>query len=195
MCKIFIASDKSRAVLDVLVEFALQNSPLYAVFTYHILRAYQFQEKKKDNWAFIKCIFKQLCMDDPIPVHKACDKDPDTIRKMINISGDLVYFSAIDRIWGGDYVRIKSYRRELSHWLNEIEYSDIRQNDNKEYDQEVKLDKKTFINFAEKIIVIDSSTSEKGKNLVILDTLRHASKAADKDHFKLLCARYDKLIQ
>ena len=40
-----------------------------------------------------------------------------------------------------------------------------------------------------------NTKSEKGKNLVILDTIRHASKTVDKFYFKLLCERYNKLIR
>ena len=195
MCKTFVVSDRSRAVLDVLVEFALQNSPKYAIFTYHILRAYQFQERKEDNWVFIQCMFEQLRMDKPAAVHKARSVSPDEIRKMVKLSEDLIYFSAIDRIWGGDYVRIKSYRRELSHWLNEMKYSDANQNLIKEDYRPLSLNQKSFINFAEKIIVNKTTKSEKGKNLVILDAIRYASKNVDKIHFRLLCERYNKLIR
>ena len=195
MCKIFIVSDRSRAVLDVLVEFALQNSPKYAVFTYHILRAYQFQERKEDNWIFIQCMFEQLRMEKPAAVHKACSASPDEIRKMVNLSVDLLYFSAIDRIWSGDYVRIKGYRRELSHWLNEMKDFGGNQNLTKEDYRSFSFNKKSFISLAEKIIVNKNTKSEKGKNLVILDTIRHASKTVDKFYFKLLCERYNKLIR
>ena len=54
---IFIVSDYSRAAFDILAELALQDSPRNAIFIYHLLRAFQFQQIKDDNWTFIKCIF------------------------------------------------------------------------------------------------------------------------------------------
>ena len=35
-------------------------------------------------------------------------------------SDDIILYSAISRIWSGDYVRISGYKRELSYWLSEI---------------------------------------------------------------------------
>ena len=69
------------------------------------------------------------------------------------------------------------------------------QNLTKEDYRPFSLNKKSFISLAEKIIVNKNTKSEKGKNLVILDTIRHASKTVDKFYFKLLCERYNKLIR
>jgi hypothetical protein len=54
MAKIFLASDRSRATMDALAESALQDTKRNGIFIYHLLRAYQFQERKTDNWVFYK---------------------------------------------------------------------------------------------------------------------------------------------
>ena len=50
-------------------------------------------------------------------------------------------------------MRIKGYRRELSHWLNEMKDFGGNQNLTKEDYRPFSLNKKSFISLAEKIIV------------------------------------------
>ena len=113
--KNIFASDRSRATLDTLSELALQNSPTNVIFVYHLLRSYQFQEKKNDNWTFINCIFEQMFRGLE-PAHNPTGNSETIKDKVIN-SGDIVYYSAIKNIWDGDYVRSGGFRRELSYWL------------------------------------------------------------------------------
>ena len=47
LADIFIASDRSRGAFDALASLALQDCPQNALYVYHILRAYQFQERRK----------------------------------------------------------------------------------------------------------------------------------------------------
>ena len=58
--KTFMASDRSRGTMDAFAELALQDCERSAIFIFHLLRAYQFQEVKEDNWAFTKCILEWL---------------------------------------------------------------------------------------------------------------------------------------
>ena len=44
----------------------------------------------------------------------------ETIKDKVIKSGDIVYFSAIENLWNGSYVRSRGYRRELSYWLSKI---------------------------------------------------------------------------
>ena len=121
MSKIFLASDRSRATLDTLTELALQSTPKHAIFIYHLLRSYQFQESKNENWTFIKCVFEQIRSNGLENVHAAKDITPDEIRQNVIQNGDIVYYSAIENIWNGEYVRIRGYKRELSYWLSKMD--------------------------------------------------------------------------
>ena len=60
LADIFIASDQSRGAFDALAGLALQDCPQNALFVYHILRAYQFQERKEDNWTFTCSLFNYI---------------------------------------------------------------------------------------------------------------------------------------
>ena len=60
LAEIFLASDQSRGAFDAIAELALQDCPQNALFVYHILRAYQFQERKEDNWTFTCSLFNYL---------------------------------------------------------------------------------------------------------------------------------------
>ena len=60
LAEIFLASDQSRGAFDAIAELALQNCPQNALFVYHILRAYQFQERKDDNWTFTCSLFNYI---------------------------------------------------------------------------------------------------------------------------------------
>ena len=55
----------------------------------------------------------------PIPdAHKPSAITPADIKKRIIQFGDVKLFSAVERLWKGDYVRKGSYRRELSYWCH-----------------------------------------------------------------------------
>ena len=180
MSKTFLASDRSRATLDTLSELALQNSPANAIFVYHLLRSYQFQEKKNDNWAFINCIFEQIKFRGLEPAHSATKVTPESIKDKVMDSGDIVYYSAIKNIWNGDYVRSRGYRRELSYWLSKI---DLEQTLNDKQSLRFLSDhkaEKSFITYAKEIINNDNKTkNQKTKELVTLEALRSILKTID----------------
>ena len=60
LAEIFLASVRSRGTFDALAELALQDCPQNALSVYHILRAYQFQERKEDNWTFTCSLFNYI---------------------------------------------------------------------------------------------------------------------------------------
>ena len=173
MSKTFLASDGSRATLDTLSELALQNSPTNAIFVYHLLRSYQFQEKKNDNWTFIKCIFEQMKLRGLEPAHSPSKVTPETIKDEVIKSGDIVYFSAIENLWNGSYVRSRGYRRELSYWLSKLgpeqTIKDIQIHRNLLKNQS----QKSFIMIAKEIISNDGKTkNQKAQELVSLEAVR-----------------------
>ena len=180
MSKTFLASDRSRATLDTLSELALQNSPTTAIFVYHLLRSYQFQEKKNDNWTFINCIFEQIKFRGLEPAHSPTKVTPETIKDKVINSGDIVYYSAIKNIWNGDYVRSRGYRRELSYWLSKIDLEQtIKDKQGPRYLLTHKVEK-SFTAYAKEIINNDSKTkNQKAKELVTLEAVRSILKTID----------------
>ena len=180
MSKTFLASDRSRATLDTLSELALQNSPTNAIFVYHLLRSYQFQEKKNDNWTFINCIFEQIKSRGLESAHSPTKVTPETIKDKVINSGDIVYYSAIKNIWNGDYVRSRGFRRELSYWLSKIDLEQtIKEKQGPRYLLTQKVEK-SFIAYAKEIINKDSKTkNQKAKELVTLEAVRSILKTID----------------
>lgn len=180
MSKTFLASDGSRATLDTLSELALQNSPNNAIFVYHLLRSYQFQEKKNDNWIFIKCIFEQIKLRGLEPVHSPSRVTPETIKDEVIKSGDIVYFSAIENLWNGSYVRSRGYRRELSYWLSKIGLEKTIE-DKQTFRNLLKNRSETsFIMIAKEIISNDGKTKiQKAQELVNLEAVRSILKTID----------------
>ena len=173
LSKTFIASDRSRATFDTLVELALQNSPSSAVFIYHLLRGYQFQERKDDNWTFVNCAFEQVKFHGLGPVHSKTDFKPEIVKDLIKKSGDFVYFSAIENIWNGDYVRSRGYRRELSYWLSKIELSS-NENSKIQLSDFLRIkNNKSYTTLAKEIVNDPAKTkNQKAKDLVILESIR-----------------------
>ena len=117
--KTFMASDRSRGTMDAFAELALQDCERSAIFIFHLLRAYQFQEIKEDNWAFTKCILEWLRGKALPQPHDQADSSPSEVHDLVIESGDLSLLGAVSRLWEGDYVRIRGYQREISHWCSQ----------------------------------------------------------------------------
>jgi len=193
MSKTFLASDRSRATLDTLIELALQNAPTHAIFTYHILRSYQFQESKNENWAFIKCVFEQISSNGLDNAHASIETSPRDIRENVIQNGDIVYFSAINNIWNGEYVRIRGYKRELSYWLSKIT---LKRSSKIEmlYDHFLKdQENLSFTMIAQEIIKKEKTQQEKAQDLVILEAVRSLSKKTNNQEISYLGSRYNHL--
>jgi len=194
MSKTFLASDRSRATLDTLTELALQSAPRNAVFIYHLLRSYQFQPNKNDNWAFIKCVFDQIKLHGLDNAHNSVKIAPDNLKQSIIKTGDIVYFSAIENIWYGDYVRMRGYRRELSYWLSKIKLNESVSNELIDGHFLKDNENSSFIVFAEKIINNEKTQNEKAQDLVILEAVRSICKNIDQKGFSNMCSRFNHLM-
>ena len=180
MSKTFLASDRSRATLDTLSELALQNSPTNVIFVYHLLRSYQFQEKKNDNWTFINCIFEQIKFRGLEPAHSSTKVTPETIKDEVIKSGDIVYFSAIENLWNGSYVRSRGYRRELSYWLGKIGLEQTTKDKQISRNLLKNRSETSFIMIAKEIISNDGKTKiQKAQELVNLEAVRSILKTID----------------
>ena len=195
MSKTFIASDRSRATFDTLAELALQSAPKNALFIYHILRGYQFQEIKDDTWTFIKCVFDQINKNRLDNAHEPVVITPDDIKQKIIETGDVIYFSAIERIWNGGYVRSRGYRRELSYWLSEIHFNEtgITKMINDHF--LIDLNKRSYINFSERIINKERTKNKKAEDLVTLEAIRYLCKNIDKNGLMNIGSRFNQLTK
>ena len=188
----FIASDHSRGTFDTLAELALQDSPKNALFVYHILRAYQFQENNNDNWIFVRCIFKQISNYKLKPPHDQKDIDPSIILDRVVESGDILLYSSLKRIWEADYVRSRGYNREISYWLSKITF-DKPQIVNKSFYQK-DLNRYSFISLAENIIEKGNSKDQISMGLVTLEALRSMMKNSNEKQKRSLIARHSNLF-
>lgn len=192
---IFTASDNSRGVLDIMAELALQDTDRNVLFIFHLLRAFQFQAIRRDNWTYIKCILDYLT-DSVFPnPHNFSKKTPIDVKDEMIQSGDLSLFSAVERLWYGDYVRIRGYRRELSHWCIQVigSVSDPVDGNLDHWLVSGNYGRK-FIKLAETIIQSEKSKSKIVNQLVILESVRALSKTASKEQLAILGARMDQLV-
>ena len=193
MFKIFSASDKSRSILDTLVDLALQNTPENVLFVYHLLRGFQFREKKSDSWVFIKCLYLQIKLNGIGKAHDSVEIIPDIIKKKVIQDGNIITFSAIQNIWNGDYVKIRSYRRELSYWLNEMRFDESIETNLIDNHFLTNLNNQFYIGLAEKIINQKISISQKATSLVTLEAIRSITKNIDDKSFRYLGSRFNYL--
>jgi len=192
--KTFIASDRSRGTMDAFAELGLQDCKRNAIFIFHLLRAYQFQEVKDDNWVFTKCILEWLCGQVLPEPHSQTDSSPIEVHNMMIKSGDLSLFGAISRLWDGDYVRIRGYQREMSYWCSQNNFTTLNIEPNLNH-WLLKDKKRKFIHEAESIVQSQKSQSVKANKLVILDAVRSLLKTTSPTQFGILGARLDQLIR
>jgi hypothetical protein len=192
--KTFMASDRSRGTMDAFAELALQDCEKSAIFIFHLLRAYQFQEVKEDNWAFTKCILEWMRVK-PLPEpHDQTDSSPSDVHDLMIESGDLSLLGAVSRLWEGDYVRIRGYQREISHWCSQSFFTTLNIKPSLNH-WLLKDKKRKFIHEAETIVKSQMSQSEKANALVILEAVRSLLKTVSPTKFGILGARLDQLIR
>ena len=188
IAELFIASDQSRGTFDFLAELALQDCPSNVLFIYHILRAYQFQANKDDNWVFTLAIFYQIYNKVLPKPHKGANFEPNGLLNQVIKNGDLVLYAAMKRIWESEYVRIRGYKREISYWLSKINFHQL-ENINKDFKIE-NFNKNSFISITENFLKSKNITEQKLKALVTLEALRSIMKNIDKKQYKLLLSRF-----
>lgn len=191
--KTFMASDRSRGTMDAFAELALQDCEKSAIFIFHLLRAYQFQEVKEDNWAFTKCILEWMRVK-PLPEpHDQTDSSPSDVHDLMIESGDLSLLGAVSRLWEGDYVRIRGYQREISHWCSQSFFTTLNIKPSLNH-WLLKDKKRKFIHEAETIVKSQMSQSEKANALVILEAVRSLLKTASPTQFGILGTRVDQFL-
>ena len=188
LAEIFLASDQSRGAFDAIAELALQDCPQNALFVYHILRAYQFQERKEDNWTFTCSLFNYI-KNKKLPQPHSPEKiNLEILWNDIIHSGDIVLFSAMYRILKDSYTRSSGYNREISYWLSKTNFSKQKRSINK--NQVIVQKSISFIFLAEKIISIEKPESQKLMDIITLEALRSMMKKSDANTFETLVSRF-----
>ena len=188
LAEIFLASDQSRGAFDAIAELALQDCPQNALFVYHILRAYQFQERKEDNWTFTCSLFNCIKNKKLPQPHRPEKINLEILWNDIIHSGDVVLFSAMYRILKDNYTRSSGYNREISYWLSKTNFSKQR----KSMKRTQLIDQKSisFILLAEKIISMEKPASQKLIDIITLEALRSIMKKCDANTFETLISRF-----
>ena len=188
LAEIFLASDQSRGAFDAIAELALQDCPQNALFVYHILRAYQFQERKEDNWTFTCSLFNCI-KNKKLPQPHSPEKiNLEILWNDIIHSGDVVLFSAMYRILKDNYTRSSGYNREISYWLSKTNFS--KQKKSMERTQLIVQKSISFILLAEKIISMEKPESQKLIDIITLEALRSIMKKSDANTFETLVSRF-----
>ena len=188
LAEIFLASDQSRGAFDAIAELALQDCPQNALFVYHILRAYQFQERKEDNWTFTCSLFNYI-KNKKLPQPHSPEKiNLEILWNDIIHIGDVVLFSAMYRILKDSYTRSSGYNREISYWLSKTNFS--KQKKSMKRTQLIVQKSISFILLAEKIISMEKPESQKLIDIITLEALRSIMKKSDANTFETLVSRF-----
>lgn len=173
MPSIYFVSDRSRSIIDTIADLGLQNIDSNIVMIFHLLRAFNFKQKKSHVWTYA-CLLVNKIKSNSLPKPNS-RKDCAPKDFVVNIAGEkdvqkLVKYATASRIWDGDYVRLRSYRREISSWLHK-NFSISTENNMK--DTQIKNRQIDFISVAEKIILNGKSYNMISEKINALDALRY----------------------
>ena len=119
--EMYLASDRSRAVIDTIADIGLQNIENNGVFIFHLLRAFHFKQEKSQIWSYACCLINMLKLGSIPDPHSRQDTNPENIFDHIVSQNNfdlLIKYMAVYRIWNGEYVRQNSYNREISNWIS-----------------------------------------------------------------------------
>ena len=185
---IFLASDPSRAVIDIITDFGLQNIEDNGLFIFHLLRAFYFKQEKSQTWTYACCLIDVL-KTKPLPEPSIRqDIQPDKLFDRVIYYYNTKFletYTAVLRIWNGGYVRQDSYNREISHWLHSKQfYKDKIVNEKRsELVLDHDIDYNNFINIAEVIISKGNTIVESSKGIITLEALRYIEKIRKNKYF------------
>ena len=173
MPSIYHVSDRSRSIIDTIADLGLQNIDSNIVMIFHLLRAFNFKQKKSHVWTYA-CLLVNKIKTNPLPKpNSRKDCAPKDFIENIADEKDvqkLVKYAAVSRNWDGDYVRLRSYRREISSWLYE-NFSIATEKNMK--DTQIKNRQIDFISVAEKVILSGNSYNMISEKINTLDALRY----------------------
>ena len=173
MPSIYYVSDRSRSIIDTIADLGLQNIDSNIIMIFHLLRAFNFKQKKSHVWTYACLLVNEIKNNHlPKPNSRKDCAPKDFIENIANEKDvqKLVKYAAVSRIWDGDYVRLRSYRREISSWLYET-FS--KSNEKTVKNLQVDNRQIDFISVAEKIILNGNSYNMISEKINILDALRY----------------------
>ena len=175
--EIYLASDRSRAVIDTIADIGLQNIENNGVFIFHLLRAFHFKQKKSHIWSYACCLISMLKLRSIPDPHPRKDIEPDNIFDHIVCQNNLdllIKYMAVYRIWNGEYVRQNSYSREISNWISNKK--SLSASSKIKESMEVENDVgNNFIEIAENIIA-QEKVFRKTDEIALLEAIRHINK-------------------
>ena len=192
MPSIYYVSDRSRSIIDTIADLGLQNIDSNIVMIFHLLRAFNFKQKKSHVWTYACLLVNKIKSNHlPKPSSRKDCAPKDFIENTANEKDvqKLVKYAAVSRIWDGDYVRLRSYRREISSWLYE-NFSIATEKNMK--DTQIKNRQIDFISVAEKIILNGNSYKMISEKINTLDGLRYLKNIGCKIDFKF---QVDRLLE
>ena len=188
----FLSSDNSRGTFDALAEIALQDIKKNGLFIFHIMRAYNFQETKDDNWAFTRCLMSYLIGNKLPEPHRNTKISPKDIKNKILSNGDIILFSAMERLWDCDYVRIGGYRREISHWCSHEVENSFDSTKLKPLNLIFKTEKNRFIKYTEDLVQCTDKDDFQIKNsLILIESFRALLKTISTKQLSILKKRFN----
>ena len=176
--EIYLSSDRSRAVIDAIADIGLQDIENNGLFIFHLLRAFHFKQEKSQIWSYVCCLISMLKLRLIPEPHSREDIELDKIFDHIVCQNNLdllIKYMAVYRIWNGEYVRQKSYNREISNWMS-IKQSLFTSTKISESMEAKKIDiGHNFIKIAENMIVQEQGFI-KTEDIVLLEAIRYIKK-------------------
>ena len=187
MLKIYYASDRSHSIIETIADLGLQNIDINGLMIFHLLRAFNFKQNKSHVWTYASCLISFLKKDAlPRPSKRKTINPMNLIKIILNHDNidDIIKYSAMIRIWEGDYVRISSYQREISSWLD-IKFSNQSKIDKKsnQLSFEDVIQYNDFVKIAESIIINEGSAEKKSRDIITLDALRYLKNKSGNETF------------
>jgi len=187
--KQLLASDKSPAILEFLTELALYDIDSFGLFTYHWLRSYNFHQEKEILWSYCRTMVNEIFkVHLQKQFHTTTLKPHDHISSFLNKYNKEIIptFSAMNRLWNEEYVRIESYRKSISSWLEKTQYAEkIEAANSDELENYIENGGSYFIDLAE-LIVDNHQLNVAIQKIAELEGLRGIAKNASPEHFPII---------
>ena len=195
--RVYLAADQSPAILEILAALALQNVDGNGGFIYHCLRAFAFKPEKERIWSFVQCILqtiKNKSLPEPNEGTNNGPNDLGSIFLKCEQPIGWITVAAVWRLWESEYMRLPSFKREISHWISN---QNIIQNGNpagSNPDNMVKFRKEGgnyFVKLAENIIQSKNQVMER---LSALEALRFFVKKMPIDCLPIVAKKINLLM-
>ena len=115
---------------------------------------------------------------------------PSNIRDMAIKSENLSLYAAAERLWNGEYVRIRGFRREISHWISILDYTASNNLDVQENKWLGDKNPGKFISYIERCLLAKKNLEQIATGLVSLEAIRFMVKRSTNEQIKILSSRF-----